>query len=876
MLVVAILLQSYNYVLKASPSGIRSANASSIHEVIMPDTVITPDTVIIPDTSLQDTLVIKESEDAMDARVTYSCKDSIRFDFREQKVYLYGDAEITYEDINLKADYVNIDFTVKTLYATGMPDSTGKMAGNPVFTEGEQSFKAKTMRYNYETRKGYIEGVFTEGGQGYLHGDRVKKFANNDLNISGGSYTTCDLEENPHYGFHYNKSKVIPGKRIVTGPVYLVVEGVPTPLALPFGWFPTEHGKKNGLIIPSYGESANRGFYLDNGGYYFSVGEHLDFTILGDIYSKGSWAIKPSMRYRKRYKYNGKINFGFSDDVLGTPNTPDYSSTRNFSIIWSHRQDKAARPRSSFSADVNIKSSTYNRFNPVSSTDYLSNTYRSSIAWQTTFGDKFLLTINAGHTQNTLTHDVNVTLPEVNFTMNRVYPFRFNKLSAGTRWYENITVNYNMNAVNKFSAADSVFFTTETLNMASNGIKHSMPINSPIKLLKYFTMTNSINFTDRMYFQSIQKYWSDDTLFVGNDTIVGYLVIDTIPGFKNAIDFGFSSYVTTKIYGMFRFGKNSPLNAIRHVFTPTLSFAYTPDFGAPGWGYYDSYTNSDGKEIKYSKFEGAVYGSPPGRKSGKVGLKLANILEIKVRSRKDTITGFKKIVLLENFAISGYYDFSRDSLKMSKILVTGRTRLFKKLTIQYRSTWDPYILDSTGTRNLNQFEWNVNKRFLRLDRTNWSVSLSWRFSAKDFEKKTFKSDVGTAEELEEINSFSDAYIDWDIPWDISINYTLNYTLMRAYPEYNKQTNNTLVQTLGLNGNVSITPKWKIGFRTGWDFVNNDLSYTSISIYRDLHCWEMRFNWIPTGFQKSWNFSINAKASILQDLKLTKKKDFRDF
>jgi len=846
-----------------------SLNANSI---VLPDT-----NLLTPDSLLMDTISPGTSENALDSKVQYKSQDSILFDIPNQKVYLYGQAEIKYENILLLADYIEIDLEKNELFAAGLVDTSGEVTGLPVFTEGDQNFEAETMRYNFRSKKGIIEGVTTEDGQGYLRGTRVKKLDNNEFNIKGGYYTTCDNPDHPHFGFHYRKSRVVPGKRIVTGPAYLVIEELPTPLAIPFGWFPVERGRRNGIIIPTYGESANRGFYFENGGYYFAIGEHVDVSLLGDIYTRGSWAVKPTLRYRKRYKYTGGFNFSYSINLLGVPETPDFSRNKDFSVRWSHRQDNAARPKSQFSADVNIKSSTFNRFNPTSAQDYLSNTFRSSVAYQTRFGKNFHLTLNAGHEQNTISHDVNVTLPEVSFNMNRMFPFRKTGRTGGKKWYDNVSVGYTMNAVNKLSNLDSLFLSKETLDMASNGIRHSIPISSPVQLLKFITWTNSVNITDRMYFESYSKSYVNDTLFQGTDTIVGYVQKDTVPGFNNIFDFNVSSSLNTRIYGMVNFGPKFPVRALRHVFTPTLSFSYRPDFGQSNWGYYDSYLDAEGQEVQYSRFEGAIYGSPSNGKSGSVSLVLSNNLEMKVRSRKDTITGMKKVMLIENFSIATSYDLAKDSLNLAPIVLSARTTLFKKLTIQFRGVWDPYILDSSGTNNLNRFEWTENRRLLRNDNTSWNLSLNWRLSSTDFNKdKEFESEAGSEAELEEINMMPEEYIDWNVPWDLNINYNFNYVIKNKYPEYIKVTEKRLVQTLGISGNLSITPKWKIGFTSGWDFESNDLSYTSISIYRDLHCWEMRFNWIPTGFRQSWNFSINAKASILQDLKLSKKKDFRDF
>lgn len=852
-----------------------------ILQSLSPDTIRPekPDSLIVhADSLLADSLSygLKTSDNALEAKVNYTCEDSNFFDVKTKKVHLYGNAVITYQDIKLEADYFEIDFDKNIVYATGLPDSSGKMAGLPVFTEGDQSYNSEVMRYNYKSKKGFSNGVVTQDSYGFLHGENVKKMENDVINISKGYYTTCDNKDHPHFEFRYSKSKVIPKKRVVTGPAYLVVEEVPTPLFIPFGWFPNKTGQTSGIILPTYGESANRGFNFQNGGYYWAINDYMDFQVLGDIYTKGSWSIEPQFRYKVRYKYSGAFNLGYATNIEGVKETPSYSKKKDISIRWSHRQDPKARPRSSFSADVNIVSSTFNKYNPTTAQDYLSNTFRSSIAYQTSFGSNYFLTVNAAHDQNTLSHVVNVTLPEISFSVNRFYPFRSKNKVGRLRWYDNITMSYNMNAKNMVTATDSTFFQPGTLDDMKNGIKHSLPISSSVKLFKYFTWTNSISLNDRMYFESYRKYWSPDTLINGNDTLVGYLARDTVPGFNNLVDVGFSSGLSTKVYGIYKFGKKFPVQAVRHVITPSLAFNYSPDYTTDFWGYFGSYTDTLGNVVPYSKYEGALFGSPTGKESGRIGFNLSNILEMKVRSKKDTITGVKNIPLIDNFTLSMSYDLAADSLNWSTLNLSGRTRLFKNMDITYKSQLDPYVLDSAGTKNLDRTEWEVNRRLFRLENTSWSLSFNYRLSSKDFEKgKDKETNVGTEGELEEINLNPDQYIDWSVPWDVSFSYTFNYGVQHRYPGYVHQREEKIVQTLGLNGNVNITPKWKIGFITGWDFEANDLSYTSLSIYRDLHCWEMRFNWVPIGYQKSWNFSINAKASILQDLKLTKKKDFWD-
>lgn len=863
-----------------------------------------PDTVPVPDTLqvLSDSLLLidtstvllpdsmgagpeeplqKISPNALKSRVDFSSVDSLHFDMRDQKVFMYQEAKINYEDINLQANFVEMDFNKTEVYASGLPDSTGKEKGQPIFKQGESEFRSRTMRYNYETKKGLIKNVMTQDGEGTILGDVVKKMPNNETNIRSGSYTTCPSCENRDFEFRYFKSKVIPDKRIVTGPAYLVIEDVPTPLFLPFGFFPIRKGQHSGIILPTYGESNNRGFYLENGGYYWAINEHIDFKIMGDIYTRGSWAIKPSTRYKKRYKYSGSFDLTYAINVTGEKGTPDYQRDRDYQVRWRHQQDPKARPNSTFTANVNVRSRKSNFYNPTTAQDYLSNTFQSSIAYQTSFAGKYHLTLNANHSQNTQTKLMTLTLPELSFNVNRFYPLRKKNRSGKMRWWEDISVTYSSNFKNTVTIEDTLLFQPETWDKMQNGIKHSLPVSSSIKLLKYFTWTNSVSVNDRMYFRTIEKNWVDDTL-----------ITDTINGFKNAIDGSFSSSVTTKLYGMYQFGKNSPLQAIRHVLTPKVSFTYTPDFGAPSWGYYKSYYNPETEqEIEYSIFEGGIYGGPPKEKSGRVNFSLNNNLEIKVRSRKDTVTGTKKIKLIDNFSVQTSYDLAKDSLNWSKLKLSGRTTIFQGFDIRYSSSFDPYIKDSSGTYNLNKFEWDVNRRLLRLDQTSWDFSANLRLNPDFFKKKDSRSgepsrqeelrelaeDNELSDELESIYNNYDDYIDWDIKWNLNLTYNFRYTTNIKYiNQVNKEKEETLVQTLGVSGDFNITPKWKVGFRTGWDFEAADLSYTSINIYRDLHCFEMRFNWIPIGGRQSWNFALNVKASMLQDLKLQRKKDFRDF
>lgn len=842
------------------------------------DTVVSDSIVNFGDSVTVIQQIPPKKESPIEDRIDRTCNDSTIQDFKTNKIYYYGDAKVVYGDITIEADYIEFDFEKRTVFAKGLPDSTGKIVGNPVFTEGGQTYKSETMTFNFETKKGIITKVFTEDAMGFIHGTKIKKMEDNTINIRQGSYTTCSNPEHPHYEFAFGKAKVIPEDKIVTGPAYFRLEETPLPIGVPFGIFPNSKGQRSGILIPSYGESANRGFYFENGGYYWGINEYMDLQLVGDIYTRGSWAVKPTFRYNKRYAFNGSFSGSYAVNKVGTEGSADYTESTDFKIRWVHKQDPKARPKSSFSADVYIVSSNFNKYNAVSSNEYLSNTFQSSIAYQTRIGNLFNFTANASHSQNTMTHIMTVTLPELTFSMNRVYPLKNIGNPAKKRWYKDLYISYTANAKNYVSMADSLYFKPGWLDNVQNGVQHRIPISMPIKLFKHFTWTTTANFLDRMYFRYFEKEWVVDSL-----TNKGSLKTDTINQFRNVISFDLSSSLTTKLYGQVNF-KKGPIRAIRHVFTPSIGISYNPDFSKDFWNYYDVYYDANGIEQLYCMFQGNIYGVPPSGESGRINYSFGNNLEIKVPSRKDTITGMKKIKIIEDLSFSGSYDMAKDSLNFSYLSINGRTTLFKNLSLRYASVWDPYILDSTGNKQLNKFEWDVNDRLFRKKSVSWNFSLSYSLNNDTFKKtgtknnetKQFESSpLASEEEMNDIRTNPEDYIDWSTTWSLSLSYNLTLSNNYSYINYILNDDRKVIQTLGVNGSVNLSPKWKVSVQSGWDFELKKLSYTSVSIYRDLHCWEMRFNWIPLGTYKSWNFSINVKAAALQDLKISKKKDFRD-
>lgn len=828
----------------------------------------------------------------LNAKIDYASADSLSMSIKNKMAWLYGNASIEYEDIKLKAALISIDFDKNMIHAYAMEDSLCNPVGIPEFKQGELSFKSKEIAYNFTTKKGLIQQVVTKEGEGYIHGTVIKKVNDSVTDVGRGEYTTCDLDEHPHFSLKFTKAKVLSGNMIVTGPAWITIEGVPFPIGLPFGLFPNKKGRSSGLIIPRYGESANRGFFLEDGGYYFGLSDNFDLKLTGDIYSRGSWAIKPIVSYKKRYKYSGNFSFKYAKTIYGTEGMPDYDNRNDFFVSWSHRQDPKARPNSVFSASVNAGSSSYNKYNPTTVNDYLSNTFSSSVTYDLRLGSFGNLTSSARHSQNTSTHQVTLSLPEIAFGINRIYPFKRKNQTGKAAWYENINATYKMDMRNELNTYDSLVFKPDVGNRFVNGIRHNIPISGSFKVLKYFSWSNSFNYNERWYTKTVHESWVSDTTLKG-----GYVDIDTINGFKAARDYSFSSSLGTTIYGMKQF-KKGYVRAIRHVVRPTVGFSFVPDFGKEELGYWQNVqVDKEGNTQKYSIFGGQgtfqpLYGAPPSQKSGAINFGLTNNLEMKVRSKKDTVTGTQKVMLIDNFSISTSYDLAKDSLRWSDISLSARTTLFKKIQVNYASIYSPYglyrqpfygytMLDfySNPFYNpipgpvINKSQYSMNKKPLRFVNSGWSLSFGYQLKPKTKVAKKPAPGSSSTEEIQDVKDNQHLYIDWDNPWSLQFDY--NFRLTNLPVAATGEIDRNIVQTFRISGDVNVTEKWKFSVQTGYDFQTNAFAYTSINFYRNLHCWEMRFNWIPYGVQKSWNFQINAKSSLLQDLKLTKKKDFRD-
>lgn len=842
-------------------SGTKPPDSLEIKENVI---VRPPDTTIVsfpPDSSKTkiDSLVVKPpKEPALKTKVEYHAKDSLRFDVLGKKVYLYNDAEIHYEDITLKANYIEIDWSTNTLFAKGLPDSTGKIVGTPEFSEGDQSFRSDSMSYNFDSKKGRIVQVITSQGDGNIHGGIVKKVDEKSYYIRDGGYTTC-INDHPHFLIKSNKLKVIQNDKIVTGPAYLTFEDVPTPLVLPFGFFPNKQGQSSGIIIPEYGESPGLGFFLKNGGYYFAINDNINLALRGDIYSRGSWGARANSFYKRRYRYSGSVEIDHNRVKQGDPDFPDYSEERNYFVRWNHQQDPKARPNTNFSANVNAGSRNNYRNNLNSTTqEFLTNTFQSNIAFsQTIAGTPFSYSVNASHSQNTLNKTMDITLPEFTFNMTRIYPFKKKDQIGKQNVFEKIGVSATLNARNTLTTFDSLLTKPEVYEHLDekmrNGAKLNATANTSFKVLKYFTVTPSITGSSQLHTKTLRKVWDSDSLVYENDTL---------QEFKVTGEWSANTSMSTVLYGMLSFKKGS-LKAIRHVFTPTWGFSYKPDFGTQQYGYY----GTNNTISSYSIYDLSIYGKPSAGEQGSFNLSLGNNLEMKVRSAKDTITGTKKIKILDYFGASTSYNFFADSLNLADITLSARTTLFNKLNINYTGNITPYVLD-TNNQRINQFRVDDDGKIGKVTRSTVALGMNLNSQGQKTQTQVTTPIAGTEDQLEEIRNNPQAYIDFDIPWNFFMNYNLTYNALTDQEK--------ITQSLTFNGDVSLTPKWKVGFTSGYDFVSNELTQTTLNIYRDLHCWEAKFRWVPFGQLKSYSIDINVKAPVLQSLKLTRKRDWYDY
>lgn len=840
------------------------------------------------DTLAADTAKKKEP---LDAPVIYEASDSIVFT-KGGYAHLYGEGKVNYQNIELTSAIISMNMDSSTVYARGVADTTGVESGTPVFKDGETPYESKIMRYNFKTKKGFINNIVTQQGEGYVTSEEGKKGANDEIYMRHGQYTTCDNHDHPHFYLKLSMAKVRPKKNVVFGPAQLVVEDVPLPIAVPFGFFPFNSSYSSGFIMPTYGDEMNRGFYLRDGGYYFAISDKMDLKVLGEIFTKGSWGLSAASNYNKRYKYSGSFNASYLVTKTGEKNMPDYSVSKDFRIQWSHRQDAKANPNSSFSASVNFATSSYDRsslsslYNPQ---QYAQNTKASSVSYSRNFPEIGLNISGAFNiTQNTRDSSLSMTLPDVNISLNRIYPFKRKKAAGDERWYEKISLQYTGSITNSISTKDNLLFKTP-LTQWENGMQHKIPVSATFNLFKYINIVPSFNYTERWYLRKVKQ--SYDPSPASND----HVRRDTINGFNRVYDYNLALQMNTKLYGMYKplFMKSKEIQ-IRHVFTPTVSYTYTPNFGKSRYGYYDTYTYTDEdgevRTVEYSPYEGAVYGYPGKTMSQNISFSVDNNLEMKMKSDKDT-TGYKKISLIDQLGASLSYDVANK--KWSDLSMNLRLKFPNNYTFNMNASFATYA-----------YQFDENGNVVVGDRTEWSYGRFGRFQGYSgsfsytLNNDTFKKLFGKKDENEDKNKKkkedsedeeedteesenqnnnsnmrktekasvdSDGYLAFKFPWSISLSYsysiredrTKNINIKKMRYPY------SLTHSLNVSGNFKIGSRWNMTYSTGYDFTTKEMSMTTLNITRDLHCFNMSCGLVFGPFT-SYNFSIRANSSMLTD------------
>lgn len=845
-------------------------------------------TAVVPDTFVPRLRPVLTRVD-LDSPVQFSSSDSMLI-IRRDSAFMYGNSEVTYGDIKLESANITMDLNGNTVYAVGVPDTAGEIQGRPVFSQGNDSYEAGTMRYNFRTQKGYITDVVTEQGEGYVTGHDAKRDSAGNIYLVNGRYTTCDHHDNPHFYFNLSKAKVRPGKNAVTGPAWMVLAGLPLPIAVPFGYFPFTESYASGIIVPTFGDDYQRGFYLRDGGYYFAINDNIDLALTGEIYTKGSWGITATSTYSRRYRYSGNFNLSYLKSIYGENGSPDYSKQTNFQILWSHSQDSKANPNLNFSASVNFTTSGYSRndLNSYYSPAFTENTKSSTINLTYRFpNSKWSISSTFNVSQRTQDSTLAVSFPNFTLTLGQTNPFRRKRASGAERWYERIRLSYTGQFQNSLTAKQDEFFKKSLIKDWRNGMQHRIPISATFSMFNYINVTPSFTFTDRMYTSKIKRQW---------DPNASAEVTDTTYGFYNVYDFQASVSLDTKIYGFWRpvgFLARK-VKMIRHVMTPTISLSGSPDFGSSFFGYYGEYEYPDAngrlQRRRYSRFPNALFGVPSDGKSGVLSYQLANNLEMKVAS--DDSVGERKISLIENFTIGQSYNFAADSLNFSNINTSLMLRLTKGFNLNLQATWNVYtyaLNDAGQPVRVNKLRLTHGKGLGRLSSTG--TSFSYTFNNDTFRRKGKNKDTGNNREqppsgaqherdLEdeaeegsgndsEYDLDADGYVRWRVPWNVTVNYSIGY----SYGKFNyskMEYDPRITQNLSLSGSIRPTPNWNFSFTASYNFDTHRLAYMNCNISRDLHCFAMRASFVPVGPYKSYTFSIAVKSALLSDLKYDKR------
>lgn len=856
---------------------------------------------ILPDTSLRDSLykdTVRKSKSALEEPVSYSAKDSITFDYTNSRAHLFGGSQVNYQNLQLTADDISLSLDSSLVHASGRPDSTGAIQGKPLFKQGEDEYEPDRISYNFKTRKAFISNVYTQEGEGFMQSREGKRDSSGVMYVQNGKYTTCDAEH-PHFYVSLTRAKMHPGKNVIFGPAYLVVEDVPLPLAIPYGFFPFSSSYKSGFIMPTYGDETTRGFYLRDGGYYFAINDKVDLKVLGEFYTKGSWGLSAQTNYKKRYRFGGNFYFSYQNTKEGEKNMPDYSVSKSFKLTWSHRQDAKANPTQTFSASVNFATSSYERnnltsmYNPES---YTQSTRTSSVSYSKSFS-KVGLTLSGTFnlSQNMRDSSISVTLPTLSISQSRFNPFKRKKAAGKERWYEKIAMSYTGTLANSINTKEDKLFHSSLVKDWRNGMRHQVPISASFSVLNYINVTPSFTFTDRMYTHKVMQGWDTERQDVQRDTVYG---------FYNVYNYNMSISANTKLYGMYRpmpwFG-GKKIAAIRHVFTPTVSFSYAPDFSQSRFGFYDSYVKTDANgnvsTVRYSPFSGMMYGTVGQGMTGSVTMDVANNIEMKVRTDKDS-TGYRKISLIDELGGSLSYNMAAKRRPWSDLNLRARIKLTKKYTYSMNAVFATYAYEKDENGRVyvgDHTEWSRG-RFGRFQGTaqNISYSISNETFRKLFGKKhrTTTSDDELDEELDEeeetdptmqnvdpdrkkgktgANQESngdvdeDGYLKFSLPWSINIGYgvTIRENTQGRFNDKRMRYPYKLSHTLNFSGNIRISEGWNINFSSGYDFNMHKLSMTTASLSRDLHCFQMSCSMVISPYT-SYNFTFACKAGTLAD------------
>ncbi len=856
---------------------------------MIPDSNMVSQDTLVSDT-LTGRLIKKISPEAIDGQVTYKSRGRKKNDLVNKRAILIDQAEVTYKDIEIKADSIVFDMLANTVFAAGRTDSTGKVAGTPVFKQGTQEIEADSLLYNFVTRKALAYRIVTQQEEGLLRSQVTKLLEDGTSNISKSTYSTCDAEH-PHFYINLPKAKIYPGKKIISGPGYLVLEGIPLPVALPFGFFPIQTKKAaSGILIPKIGQEQLRGYNLTEGGYYFAISEYFDLALRGNIYTNGTWMLTAQSNYSKKYKFDGQFIFSYANNISGHKGLKDYNKATNYKIGWTYNQNAKARPGSRFSANVNMSSSGYDKTNSYNVSEHVTTQRQSSVSYSKTWeGSPFNLSASMNHSQNVKNKTVSLNLPKISFNVSRIYPFKGKSSSGTKKWYQELQFQYSASLDNQINTYDSLLFTRDVWKNMRNGFKHEAPVSIQFRPFKNFSISPQVTYSGVLYTQKFEKRWDPAYFDQGKNEIVGKVVTDTLRGtfyghsFRPSISAGFSP----QVFGTFTFKPESRVQAIRHVMKPSVSFSYVPALKGLSSDLYRQVQRDTLENFtEYSVFDGNIFGTPSlSTRSGGISFNLTNILEAKVFEKNDTSGKPKKVKIIDNFGITTSYNVFADSMKWSPVSMGLRTTLLENIGVSANSSFSLYGLSKSGT-TIGTFAYAQNKKLMRL--TNFSVSLDFdlgRLISGDKDKQATASPpqstrsglsaqdqepgrMDQGNDNQEGSMFDEyGYSIFDVPWSMRVSYNFNY----SKPAFKSM----LTQTLSVNGNLTLTKKMAITYTSGYDFTHGEITMTQIGITRDLHCWDMSFNWIPNGTMKMWNFTIRVKAAVLSDLKYERRKDYHD-